>query len=123
MQNTEIEFTISVFIFLLLRNNPPIYLLLLLHRRVTFAAIYRSVVSGLEGNTGFVATVSAYSREELLLCLTGVLSCIAASLASLRLVLETSFCIELLLAGSEGELLSAVLTLQNLVFVHFATSL
>ncbi len=97
--------------------------LLLLHSRIALAAINGSIVLRLEGYAGFLSAVCANSGKELSLRLSCVLSCVAASLASLGLVLEASLCIELLLACCEGELLSAVLTLQNLVFVHFATSL
>ena len=97
--------------------------LLLLHSSVALAAVYGSVVLGLERNFCFAAAVCANSSEEFLSCLTGILSCITAGLASLRLVLESALCIELLLACGENEIVSAVFTLKSLVFVHFATSL
>ena len=101
-------------------RNP---ILLLSHCSKALAAVYGSVVLGLEGDLGFATAVGTYGSEELLLRLACVLSGVTACLAALGLVLEASLGIELLLAGGEGELLSAVLTLQNLVFVHFATSL
>ena len=92
--------------------------LLLLHFSVALAAVYRSVARGLEGNLRFLAASCASGGEELSLGLSGVLSCVTASLASLRLILEALFCIEFLLTGSENELSAAILTDQFLVLIH-----
>ena len=85
--------------------------LLLLHCSIALAAIYGSVVLGLKGDLCFAAAVSANSCKEFLSSLTCILTCIAASLASLGLVLEASFCIELLLACGEYEISAAILAL------------
>lgn len=83
--------------------------LLLLHCGVALAAIYRSVIAGLEGNLSLLATVCTYCREELFLRSCGVLSRCAAFLASLGLVLEAFLCVEFLLTGCENEFLTTVL--------------
>ena len=47
--------------------------------------------------------------------------CITASLATLRLIGEASFCVEFLFASSENEFIAAVLAYQSLIFVHSIT--
>ena len=83
-----------------------------------FAAIHRSVISRLEGHFGLGAAVGANGGVHLSLLLRRILSGVTAGLASLRLVLEASFCIEFLLTGSEHELRATVFAHQGLVFVH-----
>ncbi len=92
--------------------------LLLLGSGIAFAAVYRSVIRGLEGNLCFLATLCASGCKELSGSLACVLSCVAAGLASLGLILETAFCVELLLTCGENEFCAAILTNQSLVFVH-----
>ena len=92
--------------------------LLLLGSGISFAAIYRSVVRGLEGNLCFLAALCACGCKELSGGLACVLSCVAARLTSLGLVLEAALCVELLLACGENEFCAAILTNQCLVFVH-----
>lgn len=65
-------------------------------------------------------TASYISRSAALRAIaTGSLLGIAASLATNRLVLETLFGIELLLASGEHELGTAITANENLVFEHF----
>ena len=71
------------------------------------AAVNRSVLAGLERNASLAAAACTYGSEHFLGGL--VLSGIAAVLASLGLVLESLFCVELLLACCEYELVTAVL--------------
>jgi hypothetical protein len=92
--------------------------LLLLHSGEAFAAIYRSVVAGLERNLSFLAAVSANGGEHFSLFLVYVLSLVTAYLASLGLVLEALFCVEFLFAGGEHEIIAAFLALKGLVLVH-----
>ena len=73
-----------------------IKLLLLFHCRVARAAIYRSVLAGLERNFCFTAAFSACRCEEFSCGTSCILSGIAAALASLGLVLEASFSVEFL---------------------------
>ena len=100
------------------RNRGTLESLFLLHFSVAFAAVNRSVVGGLEGNTSFLAALVTSGGEEFLLGLASVLALIAACLASLGLVLEALFCIEFLFTGSENEIVSAVLALQCDVLIH-----
>lgn len=93
-------------------------LIVLLHLCKALAAKNRSVVAGLERNSSLATALCASSHKVLSLGSTGVLSCCTAFLASLRLVLESLFSIELLLAGSENKFLAAILTSQCLVLVH-----
>jgi len=51
----------------------------------------------------------AVMPEILALSLTGILSCIAASLALLRVICKALFSVEFLLTGGEYELLSALI--------------
>ena len=75
------------------------------------AAVYRSVFLGLERNLCYAAAHCTGSVKECSGTLTGVLSCVAASLASLGLVYEALLCIEFLFAGGEYEISAAVLAL------------
>ncbi len=97
--------------------------LLLLHCSKALAAVYGSVACRLERNLCGTAAVSACCYEHFLLRSCYVLACIAASLASLRLVLESFFCIECLFTCCEYEILSAIFALQCFVLVHGFTSL
>ena len=92
--------------------------LLLLGSGIAFAAVYRSVVRGLEGNLCFLATLCTSGCKELSGSLACVLSCVTAGFASLGLVLEAAFCIEFLFTCGENEFCAAILTNQSLVFVH-----
>ncbi len=57
----------------------------------------------------YAAAGSAGSLVHFSFSLSAVLTCVAAALTSLRLILEALFSIELLLAGSENELCAAFL--------------
>ncbi len=92
--------------------------LLRLHCCIAFAAVYGAIVGRLERNLCFLAALCADRREEFLLGSGCVLSCISAGFASLRLVLEASFCVEFLLACREGELSAAFLANQCFVLIH-----
>lgn len=84
--------------------------LILLHLCEALAAIYRSVLSGFEGDLSLIAAGSAGSCIHLSAFSGSVLSRITASLAALGLIYKAFLCIELLLACSENEFVSAVLT-------------
>ena len=95
------------------------YILLFLHCCKALAAVNRSVAIGLERNFSFLTAVSANSCKHLTGSFTCILAKVAAGLASLGLVLEAFLCVELLLACSEDELLSAIFALKGLVLVHW----
>ena len=88
------------------------------HLSEALAAEHGTVGLGLEGNLRLAAAASAGSSEELTGTTGSVLAGIAACLAALGLVLETTAGVELLLAGGPDELLAAILAYQSLVFVH-----
>jgi hypothetical protein len=93
-------------------------LLLSLESCIAGAAVYGLVAIGLERNLCNATAVSANGFKHLSLGSSVVLSCIAARLASLGLILEALFSIEFLLACSENEIVSAVLALQCDVLIH-----
>ena len=78
------------------------------HLSEALAAEYGAVGLGLEGNLCLTTATGAGSSEELTGTTGSVLASITASLAALGLVLEATLCVELLLTGSEGELLAAL---------------
>jgi hypothetical protein len=82
--------------------------LLIAHLGEALAAVHRTVRLGLEGNLGLAAAGSANSGEILTGAAGSVLAGITAGLAALRLVLEATLGIELLLTGSEHKLLAAL---------------
>jgi hypothetical protein len=84
-------------------------LLLATHLSEALAAVNRAVALGLEGHTGFLATVCANSGEILAGAAGGVLAGITAALAALGLVLEAALGVECLLACGEYKFLAAVL--------------
>mgnify|MGYP006873112650 CR=1 FL=1 len=92
---------------------------LLSHSCKALAAINRAVRLRLKRNSGFPTASGAYCCKELARTTGGILAGIAAGLAALRLVLEPTLCIELLLTGGEHELIAAFLAHKGLVFVHF----
>ena len=75
------------------------------------AAKNGSVLLGLKGNSSYAAAYCAGSVIESSCALTGILSCVAASLASLGLVYKALLCVELLFACGEYESSAAVLAL------------
>jgi hypothetical protein len=79
------------------------------------AAVNGTIVGGLEGDLCLAAAISANSREILTGCSSCVLLGIAASLASLRFVLESLLGIESLFACGEHEFIATVLADQSLV--------
>ena len=89
-----------------------------LHLRKAVAAVHRTVFAGLEGHAGFLTAGGTHSGEHLAGATAGVLAGVTAGLAALRLVLEATACIELLLTGSEHELVAAIFAYQGLVFVQ-----
>lgn len=91
-----------------------------LHCGEAVAAVNRSVAGRLEGYSCFLAASCASGGEVLSLRSLSVLSCIAASLAALRLVLEAFGCIEFLFFGREDEFIFAIFTNECLVFVHLS---
>ena len=84
------------------------------------AAVYGTILTGLERNLTFLATGCTDCSVHLTLasvaacCLAGI----TAGLAAKGLVGKALLSVELLLSCSEGELLSAILADQNLVVVH-----
>ena len=76
-----------------------------------FAAVDGTVVAGLKGNLAGLAAFGADSVEHLAgsSCVAGLLACIPAITAALRLVLKALFSIELLFPGSEHEFFPTVL--------------
>ena len=83
------------------------------------AAVYGTVVAGLEGKHSFAAAIVADSYKGLALTAGTGLSLVTAGLAALGLVLKAFAGIELLLAGSENEFLTTVFANESFVFVHF----
>ena len=98
-------------------------LVLFPHCRKALAAVYGSVVVGLERNLCLFAAVCANCSKHLAVRLVCILTVVTASLASLRLVCKAVLSVELLFACCEYEICTAVLALKGLVFEHFATSL
>ena len=90
----------------LFRLNNRLLLLLLLCKAL--AAVNRTVRLGLERNLGLATASSADSSEVLPGTAGSSLAGVTAGLAALRLVLEATLCIELLLTGSEHELVAAL---------------
>ena len=84
------------------------------------AAVYGTVLFGLEGNLSGLSAFCANSVVHLTrsagstACLTGL----TAGLAAGGLVLESLFGIEFLFTGSENELSATVFAYQRFVFVH-----
>jgi len=90
----------------------------LLHLSEALAAVDRTVFARLEGHLAGLAAACANGVEHLALTTGSVLAGIAACLAALGLVLETTACVELLLTGGPNELFAAIFAYQSLVFVH-----
>ena len=76
-------------------------LLFLSHFCVALAAVNRAVLTRLERNLCLAAAGSANSSKHLAFLSCSVLARITASFASLRLVHEAFFCVELLLTSSK----------------------
>ncbi len=74
-----------------------------------FAAVYGTVGLGLKRYTSFLAACYAGSGEEFTGSAGSILASIAAGLAALGFVLEALFCVELLFAGGEYEIVAAFL--------------
>ena len=92
--------------------------LLALLLREALAAQNGSVALGLKRNASYASALSASSLKKGSRASAGVLSCVSASLASLRLVFKALFCVEFLFARGEHEIRAAVLAFQCLVSVH-----
>ena len=78
------------------------------HLSEALAAEHGAIGLGLEGNLCLTAATSAGSSEELTRATGVVLASVTAGLAALGLILEAALCVELLLTGSEHELLAAI---------------
>ena len=89
------------------------------------AAIYRAIISRLKRNFARFATRSANSIIHLAAS-TGsairIFPCIAARLATLRLIRKAFFSKKLLLTGSKHKFLATILANQSLISVHYHTS-
>ena len=87
------------------------------------AAVDRTIVARFEGNLAGLATLRADRVEHgpSAAAVAGILLLARGSaiLAALRFVGKTFFGEEFLLAGSEGEILSAIFADQGLVAVHW----
>ena len=77
------------------------------HLSEALAAENGTIGLGLKRNLSLAAAACANSGEILTGTAGSVLACIAAGLAALRLVLEATLSIKLLLAGSKNELVAA----------------
>jgi len=91
----------------------------------TIAAINGAVATRLEGNLTRLSALRAYGIEHgtRTAAITGVaLAGATAALATLGLVIKAFFCEKLLLAGSKGELLAAILADDGFVLKHVITS-
>ena len=84
------------------------------------AAVYRTILAGLERNLAGVAALGANCVEHLtgITLATVSLKLSAALAASLGLMLKALLCVKLLRAGGEYEFLIAVFADQCLVCVH-----
>ena len=102
--------------FLFLRISPT--LLIGSDLCEALAAVYRTIRLRLKRYTGFRTAHGTGCYEILTWASRGVLSRIAAVFAALRLVLESTLCVELLLTSGKDEIFSALLALQGLVCIH-----
>jgi len=82
---------------------------LLAHLGKALAAVNRTIALGLKGNPSLAAAVGANRSEVLAGTAGSVLAGVTAGLAALGLILEAALSVELLLTGSEYELLAALL--------------
>ena len=82
--------------------------LLLAHLSEALAAVDGTIRLGLKGNLSLATASSANSGEVLTGAAGGILSSVTAGLAALGLILEAALGIELLLASSEHEFLTAL---------------
>jgi hypothetical protein len=92
--------------------------------RKAFAAVNRTVLTGLERNLGFATASSTSSGEPLSFAAGGVFASIPAGFATLGFIYETFFSVEFLFSGGEYEFISAFFAGESFVFEHdFFTSL
>ena len=77
------------------------------------AAVDRSVIGRLEGQLCLASAIRANRSEVLARCFAAVFLCVAASLASLRLVHEPFFGVEFLLTCGEYEFFAAILAVSS----------
>ena len=88
------------------------------HLGKALAAVDRTVLAGLKGNSGFLTAVCANSGMHLTVSFGCVLAGITASFATLGLIHETLGSIEFLFASSENKLRAAVFADKCLILVH-----
>lgn len=84
----------------------------------TIAAIYRTIVAGLERNLAGFSAGSAYGIEHLARCSSIVFTGVTAGFASLRFVRKSFFLKEILFARGENEFIAAVFAYQRFVLMH-----
>jgi hypothetical protein len=89
------------------------------HLCKALAAVYGAVLTWLKWNLCLFTAGSASSSVHLAFWFGSVFACIAAALASLRLVHKAFGCVELLLASGENKFSATFFTDESLVFVHF----
>ena len=80
-----------------------------LHLGEAVGAVDRTVGLGLEGNLRLAAAGGTGRGEVFSGATGGILAGVAAGLAALGLILETSLCVEFLLTGRKHEFLAAFL--------------
>lgn len=86
------------------------------------AAVNGSVIGRLESYSCLTATVGANSGEILTGRFAGILLCLTACLAALRLVQKAFFRVKSLFAGSENKFISTFLAYKGFVLVYLLVS-
>ena len=83
-----------------------------------FSAIVVFALHGSKGNRILFAAIGADDSGSLSLRSAGVLACLSASLATLRLIYKAFLSVEFLLSCGKNEFFAAILANECLVFVH-----
>ena len=100
------------------RAGLPCLYLFAAHIGEALAAIDRTILAGLERNSGFLAAVRTDSGIHFTVSLGGVLTRVTARLAALGLVYKALGCVELLFTGGKYKFIAAFLADESLVLVH-----
>ena len=101
--------------------NISALLLFLPHLGEALTAIYRAIGLGLKRNLCLTAAAGTGGGKILPRTTSRSFASVTAGLAALRLILEATLRIKLLLTGGEHELLAALFAYKRLVFVHDIT--
>lgn len=83
-----------------------------------FSAIVVFALHGSKGNRILFAAIGTDDSGSLSLRSAGVLACLSASLATLRLIYKAFLSVEFLLSCGKNEFFAAILANECLVFVH-----